>query len=268
MGQHIFRHCIRGALKGKTRILVTHHVHLLPKCDLVVILEDGRVKAQGTYQELQKSGIDISAFVPASDENDIELDEEDEVEEEAPGPSAWVDSASKASTNVEEKKFEDELGSPEADESEPLVGIPGQAVTRQQSANIEDVVELSKEAEMMASERRLDKRSSQIMSIEEKNTGDVTTSVYSYYIRSGGVGLFVLVLLGLISSQGAMIGAQFQLAAWGSKSATEANNGTPLSSQENLYQLVRFYLLRYLYSTSLAVLILIVYCSKRLPGSA
>lgn len=206
------------------------------------------MKAQGTYQELQKSGIDISAFVPASSDDDIELAEEDEVDEETSVKSSWKDTTKKLATDTAEEKFDPatELGPASKDEeSEALVGISGgtdnggSVLSRQQSANIEDVVELSKEAELAASERKLDRRSSQIMSIEEKNTGDVTTSVYSYYIRSGGVWLFCLVLLGLTASQGAAIAAQFQLAAWGSKSATDSANGSPLSSQQNLDQLVR-----------------------------
>ena len=33
-------------------------------CDLVCVLEDGKVKAFGSFEELQQSGIDIEAFVP------------------------------------------------------------------------------------------------------------------------------------------------------------------------------------------------------------
>ena len=64
VGQHIFSEGIIGALKNKTRVLVTHQVHLLHMCDLVLVLEDGKVKAFGTFEELQQSGIDIEAFVP------------------------------------------------------------------------------------------------------------------------------------------------------------------------------------------------------------
>ena len=35
VGQHIFQYCIKKTLGDKTRILVTHHVHLLPQCDLI-----------------------------------------------------------------------------------------------------------------------------------------------------------------------------------------------------------------------------------------
>mmetsp|Transcript_13658 Transcript_13658/g.13206 ORF Transcript_13658/g.13206 Transcript_13658/m.13206 type:complete len:1517 (+) Transcript_13658:272-4822(+) len=66
VGQHIFHECIMGALKDKTRVLVTHQVHLLHLCDLVLIMDEGKVKAFGSYEELTFSGIDISAFIPKS----------------------------------------------------------------------------------------------------------------------------------------------------------------------------------------------------------
>ena len=65
--------CILGALKDKTRVLVTQQVHLLHMCDLVLVLEDGKVKAFGTFEELQQSGIDIEAFVPNTANAEVTL---------------------------------------------------------------------------------------------------------------------------------------------------------------------------------------------------
>ena len=54
--QHIFHECILGALQSKTRILVTHQVHLLHLCDLIIVLDQGAIKAIGTYEDLENSG--------------------------------------------------------------------------------------------------------------------------------------------------------------------------------------------------------------------
>lgn len=67
VGQHIFQECIKNTLKDKTRILVTHQVHLLPQCDLIIVLEDGKVKVSGTYDEICQSGIDIKNITPNAD---------------------------------------------------------------------------------------------------------------------------------------------------------------------------------------------------------
>lgn len=61
VGQFLFDRCIRGALGGKTRVLVTHQAQLLSACDLVLVLADGRLQASGTYQQLREQGIDFAA---------------------------------------------------------------------------------------------------------------------------------------------------------------------------------------------------------------
>uniref|UniRef100_A0A131YTN7 ATP-binding cassette, subfamily C (CFTR/MRP), member 1 n=1 Tax=Rhipicephalus appendiculatus TaxID=34631 RepID=A0A131YTN7_RHIAP len=54
VGKHIFDQVIgpKGVLKDKTRLLVTHGISYLPQMDRVIVLRDGRVEEQGTYQEL------------------------------------------------------------------------------------------------------------------------------------------------------------------------------------------------------------------------
>ena len=54
--QQIFNECILGTLSSKTIVLVTHQIHLLHRCDLIIVLEHGAIKACGTYDELQNSG--------------------------------------------------------------------------------------------------------------------------------------------------------------------------------------------------------------------
>jgi len=53
VSEHIFNRCILGALREKTRILVTHQVHLLSRCDKVIVLEDGKLKGFGTHSEMK-----------------------------------------------------------------------------------------------------------------------------------------------------------------------------------------------------------------------
>ncbi|SPO06956.1 probable YBT1 - Vacuolar, `full-size` ABC protein transporting bile acids [Cephalotrichum gorgonifer] len=54
----IFHNCIRGPLmKGRTCILVTHNVQLCaPSADLIVVLDNGRISAQGPAAEVIASG--------------------------------------------------------------------------------------------------------------------------------------------------------------------------------------------------------------------
>lgn len=54
VGKHIFEQVIgpKGLLKNKTRLLVTHGVTYLPQTDQIIVLKDGYVSENGTYQEL------------------------------------------------------------------------------------------------------------------------------------------------------------------------------------------------------------------------
>ncbi len=52
VGRHIFTHCIRGLLKNKVIIFVTHQTHLLPQCDSVLLMNGGEQLAHGTYEDL------------------------------------------------------------------------------------------------------------------------------------------------------------------------------------------------------------------------
>ncbi|XP_036923551.1 multidrug resistance-associated protein 6 isoform X5 [Sturnira hondurensis] len=54
VGQHVFSQVIgpSGLLRGTTRILVTHSLHVLPQADWIVVLEDGAIAEMGSYQEL------------------------------------------------------------------------------------------------------------------------------------------------------------------------------------------------------------------------
>ena len=41
-----------GKLKNRTRILVTHAIDFLRRSDLIIMMEHGRIKAKGSFQEM------------------------------------------------------------------------------------------------------------------------------------------------------------------------------------------------------------------------
>lgn len=54
VAKHIFEYCVQKALKmnGKTVLLVTHAMHLLEQCDLILLMKDGTISEKGTHEEL------------------------------------------------------------------------------------------------------------------------------------------------------------------------------------------------------------------------
>ena len=85
VGEHLFKHAITGSIsKGTTRVLVTHHVHFLPRVDKVIMLEKGEVKHSGSYQELIARGVDFAGAVEVSkkEQSDEAGDEGEDKEEQ------------------------------------------------------------------------------------------------------------------------------------------------------------------------------------------
>ncbi|KAF2298428.1 hypothetical protein GH714_023557 [Hevea brasiliensis] len=64
-GSDIFKECVRGALKGKTILLVTHQVDFLHNVDLIMVMRDGVIVQSGKYNDLMESGMDFGALVAA-----------------------------------------------------------------------------------------------------------------------------------------------------------------------------------------------------------
>lgn len=71
-GSEIFKECVRGALKNKTIVLVTHQVDFLHNADHILVMRDGKIVQSGKYDELLQSGMDFGDLV-AAHENSMEL---------------------------------------------------------------------------------------------------------------------------------------------------------------------------------------------------
>ncbi|WOK94771.1 ABC transporter C family member 2 [Canna indica] len=57
VGRQVFDKCIKDQLRNKTRVLVTNQLHFLPNVDKIILVHEGMVKEEGTFEELSTSGI-------------------------------------------------------------------------------------------------------------------------------------------------------------------------------------------------------------------
>ena len=82
VGKHIFEEVIsyNGVLSDKTRILVTHGITYLPKTDHIIVLKEGKISEQGSYQELVERKGEFAQFLleymtemDESNEEDLEV---------------------------------------------------------------------------------------------------------------------------------------------------------------------------------------------------
>ncbi|KAL8152436.1 hypothetical protein V2J09_010196 [Rumex salicifolius] len=56
VGRQVFEKCIKEELRGKTRVLVTNQLHFLSQVDRIILVHDGMIKEEGTFEELSNNG--------------------------------------------------------------------------------------------------------------------------------------------------------------------------------------------------------------------
>lgn len=98
VGKHLFDECIGPngylARQRATRILVTHQVHFLKDADWVVVMNEGKVLRQGTYNDVMD--IDLAQYVsPVVSEDDLDEDQAFEDDDDIP----YIDDAPGTSSN-------------------------------------------------------------------------------------------------------------------------------------------------------------------------
>ncbi|OAA72471.1 multidrug resistance-associated protein 5 [Cordyceps fumosorosea ARSEF 2679] len=74
VGRHIFDHAILGLLKDKCRILATHQLWVLNRCDRIIWMDGGKIRAIDTYDNLMR---DEEGFRALMETNTVEKEEEE-----------------------------------------------------------------------------------------------------------------------------------------------------------------------------------------------
>lgn len=74
IGKELFVNCVKKFLKEKTVILVTHQLQYLKDVDQIIMLDEGAIKAQGSFTELQQSGLNFAKLLKT--ESQIQSEED------------------------------------------------------------------------------------------------------------------------------------------------------------------------------------------------
>ncbi|KAL8810833.1 MAG: hypothetical protein Q9223_002066 [Gallowayella weberi] len=84
VGRHIFDNAICGLLQDKCRVLATHQLHVLNRCDRIIWMDQGRIQQIDTFDNLMKHNVDFQSMMASTAQEEKKDDEvsEDEVEEE------------------------------------------------------------------------------------------------------------------------------------------------------------------------------------------
>ncbi|XP_055006083.1 ATP-binding cassette sub-family C member 3 isoform X2 [Boleophthalmus pectinirostris] len=211
VAKHIFDHLIgpEGALKGKTRILVTHGISFLPQVDNIMVMVEGGVSEMGSYQELLKQNGAFAEFLRNYSLEDII--EEDEATEDI---------------LEEEELFPEDALSNHTDivDNEPTINEAKRSFLRQIS-----IISADSEGARCRSVRRhtcsqkkhgepQEKKKPQevdkLIQAETTETGKVKVTVYLEYAKAVGLALSVIICLLYGCQSAAAIGANVWLSDW------------------------------------------------------
>ncbi|KAL2812956.1 P-loop containing nucleoside triphosphate hydrolase protein [Aspergillus granulosus] len=112
VGRHIMDKAICGLLKGRCRILATHQLHVLNRCDRIVVMNEGRIHAVGTYDELVRDNEHFKRLLSTASQDSKEETEEatEAIEEETEKPSAAKPAKPGAALMQQEEKATDSVG--------------------------------------------------------------------------------------------------------------------------------------------------------------
>ncbi|KII85519.1 hypothetical protein PLICRDRAFT_319144 [Plicaturopsis crispa FD-325 SS-3] len=80
VGKALLENCLlNGPLADRTRILVTHALHVLDKTDYIYVMDNGRIVEQGTYADLMADSVILSHLMKEFGNLEQEQDEPDHV---------------------------------------------------------------------------------------------------------------------------------------------------------------------------------------------
>ncbi|KAJ5980294.1 hypothetical protein N7481_007592 [Penicillium waksmanii] len=77
VGRHIMDKAICGLLKDRCRILATHQLHVLNRCDRIVVMDEGRIEAVDTFDNLMRDSELFKRLMSTSRQEDTKEDEKD-----------------------------------------------------------------------------------------------------------------------------------------------------------------------------------------------
>lgn len=108
VGGKLYKKCITGYLKDKCVILVTHQVQHLREVPKIIVIDDGKIKMQGTYQSISQQGMDFDEILKTYEKKEDKKDEifdddEEEKDKETPKPEPNMTKTDPDGSNEEEK---------------------------------------------------------------------------------------------------------------------------------------------------------------------
>ncbi|KAG0262862.1 hypothetical protein DFQ27_002072 [Actinomortierella ambigua] len=213
VGKRLWQDCMMTELRGRTRIIATHQLHVLPEVDYIVCMREGAIVQQGTFDELMMDSqnsefrklMEEYGGVAEAEENEIDEAKEDDVQQDSidPLPTAVGSPTSFSLPEGLKEEGEDEEG-------EEQVGLAygGYELTPQVTRRSTMSTRASSMVDMKNGKPQ------KLMQEEERESGAVSANVYTGYLRAGGALLWTGVILFFLLQQVANVMGNQWISWW------------------------------------------------------
>ncbi|XP_076457725.1 multidrug resistance-associated protein 1-like [Babylonia areolata] len=203
VGKHIFNKVMgpKGVLRDKTRVLVTHGVHWLPMVDEVLVMSEGTVTEQGTYDQLLSHNGPFAQFLKQH------LLQRTEDEDEDPEISSLMN---KIRSDVDTATSD---AATSGDELNRLVRMRRRKYSRSKTDLATQTKTTTTRRDSTYVEEEEPDRG-RLTRDETMESGKVKRDVFLAYLRSAGTLPFSLSLLFFMAFQAASAASNFWLSTW------------------------------------------------------
>ncbi|CAH0557999.1 unnamed protein product [Brassicogethes aeneus] len=209
VGRHLFDKCISRHLKGKTRVLITHQLQYLKSADHIIVLDEGRIAAQGTFEELSDSNLDFTKLLIASDE-----------QQDKP----------------EEPVVEKSLSKRRSSKSSAISSLITDSMEMEVQGSIDNEIQIFRdssckdEKSYISDSFEMELKESNVVE-EEEVMGDLSP-FKEYFKAAGSKCALILLVITLILGQIASSGADYWVTYWTQQEAIRHANGSILKVDE------------------------------------
>nr|QGP74110.1 ABCC transporter [Sedum alfredii] len=201
-GTQLFQECLMGILKEKTILYVTHQVEFLPRADLILVMQNGRIAQAGKFEQLltEKTGFEILVGAHSQALESI----------------FTIDSTSKAS----------QTAAPQDDcESSETMGVNTGLIQAKQKSELNLSQEIREKAGRLTQD-------------EEREKGSIGRDVYWAYLTTvKGGALVPIIILAQSTFQVLQVASNYWM-AWASPSTTESEPAVGLQLMLLVYVLL------------------------------
>ncbi|KAG0347692.1 hypothetical protein BG004_007175, partial [Podila humilis] len=204
VGHALFENCIKGLLKDKARILVTHQLQYIKDCETVIVLEHGKITHMGPVDEVMTHQVEVNQHVQEDGDNSSVKSIKTKAQ--------FIDVLREFAKKTPELDAEEDVGVVVTADAAAAAIAATEAVGDQQKVYEKQLEKEEDGASIM--EKNL--------TTEEIAKGETSFNAYVDFFRIGSSWpKLIFTLCTLACGQSIIVGSQFFLTRWSSQSTEE-----------------------------------------------